>query len=61
MFYQWRSDFQISSDGSRIGKYINIKPETTVSNISMPPGSGEGDTNDNKNQVQDKSNKIYSQ
>lgn len=61
MYNQWRSDFQISSDGSPVGHYTNIKSDTTFYNISMPYGLVDEDTTDDEDQVQEESNKIDSQ
>ena len=61
MYDQWKSDFQISSNGSHVGQDIDIKSDTALFNISMPHGLVDRDTNNDKTQVQEESDNIDSQ
>ena len=63
MYNDRQTDFKISSNESFIGQNIDIKPDTALSNISMPHCLAEEITGDNinntiKNQVQEESNQV---
>lgn len=61
IFDQWRKDYNVSSDGTGIGKDIDIHPDTISSNVSLPHALVDEDTTNIKNQSQEEPTKVDSQ
>ena len=61
MFDQWRKDYDISSDGTRIGRDIDIHPDTISSTVSLPQALVDDDTTDDKIRSQEELTKKDSQ
>ena len=58
MFDQWRKDYDVSSDGTRIGRDIDIHPDTISSNVSLPQALVDNNTTDDKNWSQEEPTKM---